>query len=239
MRLTLATLWILVGSVLTGGIYWTFLITPESTIWMLIASALLAIAALAMAGFTASGAIVMWWDGPSLSGIRRAARAIPAAIPAAVIVWVFGWLAAAANNAIAMRSGGINAWFIAQFGWDDVSWLFAAMRYAILWLRWVPAAVLAFSLIAGVVASGWSAPAQVAWLRRGLRPRTLALVTFWAVVLIALPWTYFVPWRPKQLPASSIEFAFIVAKLSISAVVLASGAALIVRETAPATPVSS
>ena len=230
MRLALATLWILIGSALTAGVYWLFLITPESTVWTLMASALLALAALAVAGFTASGAIAMWSYGPSIGAIRRAMRAIPAAIPAAVMVWSMGWLAAHAQTWIAMRAGPINAWFIAQFGWDDVTWLFTTIGYMILWFRWVPAAVLAFSLIAGVVTIGWSSLGQGAWLRRALRPWTLALVTFWAIVLIGLPWTYLVPWRPRQLPASSIEFAFIVAKLSISAIVLAAGAALIARD---------
>lgn len=229
MRLALATLWILIGSALTAGVYWLFLITPESTVWTLIASALLAFAALLMAGFTASGAIAMWSYGASAAGIRRAARAIPASIPAAVIVWALGWLATFATNSIAMRSGVINAWFIAQFGWDDVSWLFTTIRFTILWFRWVLSAVLAFSLIAAVVSTGWPALGHAAWLRRAFRPRTLVAVTFWAIVLIALPWAYLVPWRPKQLPASSIEFAFIVAKLSISAIVLAIGAALIAR----------
>lgn len=230
MRLVLATLWILIGSAVTGGVYWLFLITPESTVWTLIASALLALAALLLAGFTVSGAIALWESGPSMAGIRRAVRAIPAAIPAAVIVWGLGWLATYASTWIAMRSGSINAWFIAQFGWDDVSWLFGGIRYTILWFRWVLAAVLACSLIAGVVAIGWPAFRQAAWLRRAVRPRTLVAATLWAIVLIALPWTYLVPWRPKQLPASSIEFAFIVAKLSIAAIVLAIGAALIARE---------
>lgn len=239
MRLALATLWILVGGAITAGVYWLFLITPESTVWTLIASAVLALAALLMAGFTAAGTIAIWSDGPSTAGVRRAARAIPAAIPAALIVWGLGWLATFANNWITLRSGPINAWFIAQFGWDDVSWLFTTIRYAILWVRWVLAAVLAFSLIAGVVSIGWPALRQTAWLRRALRPRTLAVVSFWAVVMIALPWAYLVPWRPKQLPASSMEFAFIVAKLSVSAIVLGIGAALIAREATPCAPVNS
>ena len=70
MRLALATLWILAGSVLTAGVYWGFLITPESTIWALMVSAVLAIVALALAGLTASGAIAMWWHGASLDSRR-------------------------------------------------------------------------------------------------------------------------------------------------------------------------
>ena len=130
----------------------------------------------------------------------------------------------------ACAGGQINAYFIAQFGWDNVSWLFTTVHYIAVWLRWVLAGLLALSLIAGFVALGWSALGQGAWLRRALRPRTMLVATLWFVTLIALPWIYVVPWRPEQLPASSAEFAFIVAKLSLSAVLFAIGAALIARE---------
>ena len=43
----------------------------------------------------------------------------------------------------------------------------------------------------------------------------------WFAVLIALPWLYLVPWRPAGLPATSIELAFIVAKLSVTAILMA------------------
>ena len=72
--------------------------------------------------------------------------------------------------------------------------------------------------------------AQAAWLRRALRPRAIAAATLWFGGLIALPWIYLVPWRPEGLPPTSIEFAFIVAKLSVSAILFAIGAALVVYE---------
>jgi hypothetical protein len=236
VRLLLATLWILVGAALTAGVYWGFLITPESTIWALMMSGVLAIIALALAGLTAGGAIVMWWHGASLAGLRRAVRSIPGVIPAAVIVWLIWWLARRAEIWVTTRSGEITAWFIARFGWDDMSWLFAAIGYAADWFRFVIAGLLALSLMAGFVAIGWAALSQAAWLRRALRPRTIAAATLWFGALIALPWLYLVPWRPHNLPPTSIEFAFIVAKLSVSAILFAVGAALVAYE-ASRTPV--
>ena len=230
MRLALATLWILVGSALTAGVYWGFLITPESTIWALMVSGVLALVALALVGLTASGAIAMWWHGASLTALRRAVTSIPGVFPAALIVLVIWGLANRAEVWIAMRSGQINAWFIARFGWDDMSWLFTAIGYAADWFRWVIAALLALSLMAGFVAIGWRTLAQAAWLRRALRPRAIAAATLWFGGLIALPWIYLVPWRPEGLPPTSIEFAFIVAKLSVSAILFAIGAALVVYE---------
>ena len=230
MRLALATIWILVGSALTAGVYWAFLITPESTIWTLMISAVLALVALALVGLTASGAIAMWWHGASAASLRRAARSVPGVVPAALIVLLVWWLANRAETWVAMRSGQISAWFIARFGWDDMSWLFAVIGYAADWLRWVFAALLALSLMAGFVSIGWRALTQAAWFRRALRPRAIAAATLWFGSLIALPWIYLVPWRPAGLPPTSIEFAFIVAKLSIVAILLATGAALMIYE---------
>jgi hypothetical protein len=230
MRLTLATLWILAGSTLTAGVYWAFLMTPESTIWMLMVSATLALIALALVGLTASGAIAMWWHGASAASIRHAAKSIPGIFPATLIVLLIWWLANRVEIWVALRSGQINAWFIARFGWDDMSWLFAAIGYVADWFRWVFAALLALSLMAGFVAIGWRALTQAAWFRRALRPRAIAAATVWFGALIALPWLYLVPWRPAGLPPNSLEFAFIVAKLSLAAILFAIGAALMIYE---------
>ena len=234
MRVLLAAVWILVGSAITAGVYWGFLITPESTIWALIVSALLAIVTLAMIGVTANGALVILSQGVSPAGLRRALAAVPNVIPAALIVLLVWWLTSRAETWVALRSGAINAWFIARFGWDDVSWLFSGVRYAAGWVRWVISALLALSLMGGIAAVGWQAIAQVAWLRRALRPRAVLAATLWFVALIALPWMFLVPWRPQNLPPSTIEFAFIVAKLSVSAVLFACGAALVAYEASPA-----
>jgi hypothetical protein len=230
MRLALATLWILTGSALTAGVYWGFLSTPESTVGTLIVSAILAAIALAMAGVTASGAITIWSHGASLAGIGRAMRSSLGVIPAALLILLVWWVAERAETWIAMRSGQISAIFIARFGIADISRLFTATHYIANWFRWAVSPLMALSLMAGIAGIGWAALGQAAWLRRALHPRALIVATFWFVVLIALPWIYLVPWRPKGIPASSVEFAFIVAKLSVTAILFAIGAALIVNE---------
>jgi hypothetical protein len=230
MRLALATLWILTGSAITAGIYWGFLNTPESTVWTLIISAILSMVALVMAAITANGAIAIWTHGASSAGIRRAMQATGGAIPAGLIVLLMWWVTTHAETWIAMRSGQISAIFIARFGIADVTWLFKATHVIAVWFRWVISALLSLSLMAGIVTTGWSALGQFSWLRRALHPRAIVIATVWFALLIALPWMYLVPWRPKALPASSMEFAFIVAKLSITAILFAIGAALIAYE---------
>ena len=235
MRLLLVASWMLIGAALTAAVYWGFLNTPESTVWALMVSAVLALLALALIGFTAAGAITMW-NGASIGGVKGALRSIPGVVPAALMVWLIWWIARRGETWIAMRSGQINAWFIARFGWDDMSWLFTAVGIAADWFRWVIASLLALSLMAGFVAIGWRALAQTAWLRRALRPRAVAGATLWFGALIALPWLYLVPWRPQNLPPTSIELAFILTKLAIAALLIALGAALITYEAATQTP---
>ena len=226
MRLAIITAWLLVGSALTAAVYWTLLSTPESTILALITSAVLLVAALVSMGVTVNGAILMWSHGPSRSALGRALWRAPAVVPAALIVVAIWWLVSQAETWVALRNGQISAWFIARFGWADVSWLFTSIRYGAMWLRWVIAALLAVWLMATLVHG----------VKFRLSVMRVALASLWFAVLIALPWAYLVPWRPAWLPPTAAELAFSIVKLSIAATLAAAGTALIIREGSPRTP---
>ncbi len=230
MRVLLTATWLLIGAAITSGIYWTFLITPESSISALFASAVLALIAFFTAAVTITGAIEILQHGFSTAGVMRALRSIGSAIPAALILLLLWWITMRAEAAITMRSGEISAWFIARFGWADVSWLFRGVHGIAIWLRWVVAAMLAASMMAAVTARGWIAAADRGWVTQALRPRAIAVATIFFVLLIAVPWTFLVPWRPQGLPATSAELVFTVAKLALSAIVFATGASLMLRE---------
>ncbi len=230
MRLVTVTLWILAGAALAGGAYWSFLITPESTISSLAVSALLLLVAGFLVALTISGAIVGWQSGISPSHVRAAVAGVPSIVPAALIVALIWWLTGSVTDRVTIYSGQINAWFIATFGWDDVSWLFTGITWVALWLKWVVASMLAMSLMAGIVITGWRALAGAAWLRHALAPIHLGIATLIFVVLIAAPWIYLTPWRPEGLPATSVELAFIIAKLAATALLMALGGALIIRQ---------
>ncbi|MDP2320606.1 MAG: hypothetical protein Q8O42_14860 [Acidobacteriota bacterium] len=230
MKLVAITLWILVGAALTGGVYWSFLITPESTIWSLAASALLLLAAGFLLALTVSGALLGWQHGVTSSLFRAAAAGIPASVPAGLIAGLIWWAVGAATDHVTIYSGPINAWFIAAFGWDDVSWLFTGIGWLAMWLKWVVAPMLALALMAAILAGGWRAMAGAAWIKRALAPLPLATATLLIAVLVAAPWIYLAPWRPGGLPPSSTELMFVIAKLSVTAVLMAMGVALIIRQ---------
>ncbi len=230
MKLMAVTLWVLAGAALAGGAYWAFLITPESTVGSLAVSAALLLAALCLVALTVSGAIAGWRHGISSSHLRSAVAGVPAFVPAALIIVLFWWLVGIATVRVAIYSGQINAWFIATLGWADVSWLFAGIRWVALWLKWVVAPMLAVSIMAGIISSGWWALAGAAWIRRALMPTHLGVATLLFAGLVAAPWVYLTPWRPAGLPATSVELVFITAKLSVTALLMAMGVALIIRQ---------
>ncbi len=230
MRLVSVTLWMLAGAALTGGAYWLFLITPESTIGALAASALLVTSAAFLAAMTLSGAITGWRHGLSASHLRPAIAGVPAGIPAALVVFAAWWLVGSATDRITISSGLINAWVIAVLGWDDVSWLFTGISWLAAWLKWVVAPMLALSLMAGILSDGWRTLARIRWIPRALGPLPLGVATIAFGVLVLAPWVYLTPWRPAGLPATSVELAFIAAKLAFTAASMSTGLALIVRQ---------
>jgi hypothetical protein len=231
MRLVTVTLWLLAGAALTGGVYWSFLITPESTGWSLAASALLLIAAAFLLALTISGAAVGWRHGVSTSHIRTAMAGVPGIVPAAAIVALFWWLAGSITDSMTLYNGPIRAWFIASFGWDDVSWLFTGVDWLAAWLKWVVGPVLALSLLGAILSQGWRGLVGLSWITRALAPLPLATATLLFAALVAAPWIYLTPWRPEDLPATSVELAFVIAKLSVTSLLMAIGVALIIRQT--------
>jgi len=188
-------------------------------------SAVLFLFALAVTGITINGAILMWTSPAWKTQILVAIRHAPSIAPAALAVTAIWWLVAQVETWIALRTGPISAWFIATFGWADMSWLFTTISYGALWIRWVLAAVFATWLMAALLRGR----------KHTLSLGRLGLATVWFALLVALPWAYLVPWRPTRLPSLSLEPAFIAVKLLTAAAMMAVGVALIIREASPRT----
>jgi len=220
-RLAEVTAWILAWGVLTGATYWAFINTPESTIWALALSAVLAIVSLALLAITVTGAIAAWSSGLSRDTLRRAIARMPAIVPAVLIVVLAWWLVGRMHGWVAAHSGEISAWFIARLGRSDISALYTALDWAVWWVRWLLVPMIALSVAAGAVG-------------RGVAPLRLAMATNWFLLLVAAPWAYLAPWRPAGLPPTSVEPVFIGVKLAATALLMATGFALITREAARA-----
>jgi len=228
-RLSEVTGWVLLGGAITGGLYWGFLNTPESSLLALVESAILALLTLAYAAITINGALLAWSSGVGRGLFREALGGLPffvAALGMTVVAW---WLAGAAATWVTLNSGPINAWFIASAGWADASPFFTGVTWITAWIRWVAGPLVALALLASLIGEGWGSIARVTWLRAAFSPRRLALGTLWFGALVAVPWIYAVPWRPRGLPATWVEIAFIGTKLFLCAVVMATGVALMVR----------
>lgn len=230
--LALTALWLLAGAALAGALYWTLVNTPDSNALMLAGSALLALAILAVGAVTVGGAVRLTQDGGWSSGIPRAGlSAFPwfvlSLVPLALIIW----LAGRADAWLMSKSGEISAWFIARFGWADVSWLMNGAHLVLAWLQWIVGPWLGLTLLAAALDRTRDIPLARRWIARACRWRSLALATLWFLLLLALPWQLAL-WRPGGLPPTWVEPALAAARLLVVGLAMASGVALIIRAAA-------
>jgi hypothetical protein len=225
------TLVLLTGAIVTGAIYFGFLNTPESTVWTLGLSAVLAVASLVVFAFTI-GTVLLVWSGEPLSRrlIARASRGLPACVPPLLLVALVWWVLGRSTGWFFAQSGEVSAWFIARFGWSDVSWLFSGVSWVSLWLRWAVAPFVAFVWWRSILVHGWR-PTR-ALLHEALRPSGLLITTVALVVLVYVPWTYLLEWRPRGLTPGTIDLAFAGAKLGLVFVLSAVAVSLVARAAA-------
>lgn len=216
--------WLFGGELLAAALYWGFLNAPESNSAMLIASALLALSVAVVLAFTVSAAAFALREGGWSSRlIRRAVRSVPlfwlSCVPAALL-W---WGPRAAQGWLTDHSSEVTAWFIAAFGWSDVSLLFTAAAFLRAWLGWVVGPTLSLALFIRLTGAPGASLAAFAssW-------RAVGLATLWFLVLIVLPWQ-FVSWRPRQLPATWLDPAVAGVRLLVVGVAMTFGVALMIR----------
>lgn len=231
-RLLAISGWLLTGAALSSGVYWGFLVTPESSVPALIVSAGLSLVTLILIAITINAASLAWSLGWSGVVVRRAIGRIPAFVAGAIVAGAIWWLTGLVTTRVAVHSGEISAWFIARAGWADATPFFKAVTWAGRWLQWVVGPLLGLSLVGSLLIGEWRS-ARWRWIGRGLSPFRLTLATLWFGAFIFAPWVYLVPWRPRGLPPTSLEVVFVAAKLGVVALLAAVGAALVVRESVP------
>lgn len=225
--LVVSVAWLAAGQALIAALYWTFLHTPESNVWMLGASALLVLLMLMTASLAATGALDAWRPpAPIGRSAWRGLTHLPAflvALAAGAAIW---WLAARGDAWVAARSGEISAWFIATFDREDASMFFGGVQALVFWVQWVVAPVAALGVLAAILGGGPAALVRAPWVRRAFAPRRLALATLWVVVLVALP-LQLLGWRMSGLPPTWVEPAVVGARLILVGLTATVGWALV------------
>lgn len=231
-RLAAITAWLLVGDAVVFSLFWMLLQVPESSTLMLALSATLGLLVVLGSAVVQSAAMGAWNTDVTVSvGLRTGARRALAALLAAALFALLWWLTDHAFDWHARVSGQMDAAIIARTGSPSTAWLHATVRWLIVFVRWTLALTLAVSLLGALVAGGLPALGRTDWLRHALQPRRLILLTLWFAVLDVLPWRSLY-WRPANM-SLAVEPWFVVAKLTLIAMAMAAGWALVLREGRP------
>jgi hypothetical protein len=225
-RTARVTGWMLGGSAGLAALYWLLLNTPETSTLALAASAALLLALLALSALVVNVAVLLSRGSPFGEAFRRGIRGAPWFVAMLVPLAAIWWVITAVDSWVSNHAGEINAWFIARFGWADVSRLFLAETWLARWLGWVVAPLAGLSLLAAWLDYGGAGVRRDAWLVRAWHWRTLILATLVFVLFIVLPWQI-TQWRPA-LPATWVEPAVAALRLSVVAILWSAGAALLI-----------
>jgi hypothetical protein len=228
-RTVVVALWIGAGAALLAALFWGFINTPESNASMLAVSALLAIAIVAAAAVVVNVAVLLALGGSFNASLRSGARRIGWSLVAAAPLALLVWTVTLADAWVAQRSGEISAWFIARFGWADITPLFAAQRVLSTWLRWVFLPVAALAALSSFLTT--DAAARRRWVHATWHWRTLLVATLAFGLLVVLPWRAAF-WRPVGLPPTWVEPAAAGLRLALVAALIALGLAIIIVTTA-------
>ena len=222
---------LVIGHAIVGALCWALVNVPESNVAMLMLSAILIVAIVACAGWVEAAGVLAWLtDERPLVVARRAIRGVPAFVVALLLFTAIWWLTGRALAWHDAHAGEIDAAVMSRFGSARTAWVHLVYTWTIRFVRWALGLSLALSLLSAGAALGPRAMLTRAWVTRALSPRRLIVLTALFVVFLVLPWQA-VYWRPRGLPATSIEAAFVALKLGLIAIVAHIGWALMLRST--------
>jgi hypothetical protein len=220
------------GSALTAALYWAFLNTPESNVLMLGVSVLLVLTIVIIVAITVNAAILVARGASTRDALAAGARGAGWFV-IAVTPLVLAWIAIGRfDRWVIEHNGEIHAWFIARFGWADISRLMQFEMWVSRWLRWAVLPVTALSLLTALLTLASSG--REGWLRRAWHWRTLLVTTLVFVLLFALPWQL-TNWRPS-LPPTWVTPAVAAVRLGIALVLGFAGATVLVATAARIRP---
>lgn len=213
-----------------GGLFWVFLNTPESNAWMLAASALLLILVVAVVAAGVNAAVLVAARVSFGEALARSLRGLHWFAIAGLLALAAAWAIGRVSGWFGDTSGEISAWFIATFGWSDVTSLFTAISWAERWLLWVVLPVGVIGVVGGALSRRPGASA-LEGLARAWHWRSVAMATIIVATFVWLPWQL-TAWRPA-LPDTWVQIAVAAARLGAAALLMILGAALLVLLVGP------
>lgn len=233
-RLALVTAWLAVGHGAIAGLYWSLLQVPESNVWMLALSLGIVILTVYVAAVVEIGGSAAWTGestrramATAVSAARRVLTPLAFVLGALVFAAIW-WAVTRAAAWLDAHGGEIDAWLMVTFGWARTEPLFTATQWLLVFLRAIVGPTLGLALAFAVARLGLRDAWRTRWLRAGLSPRQLALVTLWMLAFVALPWRAVV-WRPRGLPPTWMEAMFVTVKLAAMFLLANIGWALVIR----------
>jgi hypothetical protein len=233
-RILRAAMWLLAGHIALGWLYWRLLNVPESNATMLALSAVLALLLVFGAGVVeANGILQVGTDWPWRERLRLALRR-SGMLVTALAVWVLvSWMCGWVESWHTAHRGEIDAWFIARLDWTNMAWLHGTVRWLLRVVRYVVGTSLAVAILAAGILQGVTGVLRFRWIRAALAPIRLLTIGIIVALFFWLPWRA-AWWRPAFLPPNVLEPAFGAFKLTVLAIVMHIGWALMLsRAVAP------
>ncbi len=233
-RFLVVVLWLAVGHLVAGGLYWTLLQVPESNAIMLGASLALVIAGVSWVAIVEVGGL-LGWTGGLREVAARTIRRLPWFVPALLVFVLVWWLGSTADAWYSARATQVDAWLLLHAGWTRTAGLHRAVGWVFWFVSYGVGLSLALSLLARTARDGAAAVVRAGWLRQGLAWEQLLIIAGVAFVGIRLPWGAAF-WRPASLPPTSVELAFVAAKLTALYLVANAAWAFLLRSVAAGAP---
>lgn len=188
------------GAVLAAATYWALLNVPESNVLALALSLLLVILIVLILGLT-TAVVAGHAGGRSLrEALQWAVRRLPMFVLGVVAFAAIWWITSFIESQWSLHSGEIDALFLRYGGTANTGWLVATATWVLWLVRWGIGLAVVAALVAGrpglVVAA------------KPLGATVLALLAGWVL------WMG-VYWRPRSLAPTSMEMAFVIAKVGV------------------------